>query len=485
MSTISVSTQSELLSALRTATGGDTIQLAAGNYGNIALNGTKPATRYLKYSGEVKIVSANPGDKAVVNKLFMEGVQNLTFENIEFDYTSATTSNGQPVLLKSSKGITFRNSVFDGETAGGYGSGTGLKVSAGRDILVENSTFTNYRKGIEAWAVDGFDILNNKLQDISYDGIVSGHVQDLTIRGNTVAMRPNLGADNHRDVIQVYNQGSKAPSSNVLIENNKLTSTDTVTHGIYMGNADAKSTGSGSEFYSNVVIRGNVIQTGQKLGIGIGHVNGLKITGNTLIQNDALNDNTRPITIPMLQVEQASTNVTITDNVLHGQPIPSNSGNWAAVNGGGAGWNVRDNAVVKLDWKIGQSTADPWADVRGNGEANQFRYKGTWVSNSDKTDVNSNLNFEEGDTIVLVNYERNSFKGVSSGNKLDVNSTGDYAKINSIVDLQELAATSPKLSASVSGDTLTLHITQTGGVHDIVLEGLGQEYQSTYDASLF
>jgi hypothetical protein len=54
-----------------------------------------------------------------------------------------------------------------------------------------------------------------------------------------------------------------------------------------------------------------------------------------------------------------------------------------------------------------------------------------------------------------------------------------------MIDLRELASKSPKVSAEVSGNTLTLHITQTGGVHDIVLEGLGQEYQSTFDATLF
>ncbi|WP_181164613.1 right-handed parallel beta-helix repeat-containing protein [Amaricoccus solimangrovi] len=415
----------------------------------------------------------------------MEGVENLTFKQVKFDYTSATTTNGQPVVVKSSSGITFRGDKFDGELVDSYGTGTGIKISQGSDIQIVNSNVWGYRKGIETWAVDGLTIQNTKVHNISYDGIVSGHVQGLRIIGNTVEMNANPAEDQHRDVIQIYNEGGKAPSSDVLIAKNTLTATDTTTHGIYAGNADAKSTGSASEFYSDFVIRDNKIMTGQKLGLAIGQIDGVTITGNTVIQNDALDDNSRTVAIPIVHVAQESGNVAVTENILNGKPIAADD-TWQEVKDAGSGWTISDNAVVALSWRVGESTEDPYADVRGNGVADEFRYKGSWVANGgDRVDENSNVNFDEGDTIVLINYEENSFKGVYKGNQLDVNSTGTYVKIDSITDLQELAASSPKLSAEVSGDTLTLHITQTGGVHDIVLGGLGQEYQSSYDASLF
>ena len=114
-----------------------------------------------------------------------------------------------------------------------------------------------------------------------------------------------------------------------------------------------------------------------------------------------------------------------------------------------------------------------------------FRFKGSPVASGDRTDVEDNLNFDEGDAIVLINYEAGSFKGVRRGNKLDVNSSGTDAKIDSVTDLQELDHASPRLSASISGDTPTLRITQSGGAHDIVLEGLGEEYLDSYDPTLF
>jgi hypothetical protein len=485
MTVLSASNQTSLLAALKTAQAGDTIELAYGRYGTLNLNATKSSSSYLKYSGEVKIVSADSAKKAIIDGVNMTGVTNLSFEKINFDYATTTNTNGLPFNVNTSKNITFRGDVFGGEFSDtGYGLGTGLKISQGSGILVENSTFTGFRNGIEAWAVNGLTVQNNKIQDIGYDGIVSGHVQGLTIRNNTIAMKPNPAEDEHRDGIQIWNQGDKSPSSGILIEKNTITAGDTTTHGIYMGNADAKTATNFAEFYSNVTIQGNTIMTGQKLGIAVGQTDGLVISGNTLIQTAALNDDTRPVTIPLVHVEQDSINVAITGNILNGGPIVANT-SWGQVIGASPAWTISDNAVVKLNWNIGDSTVDPWAGVRGNGQADEFRYKGSWVAAGDRTDVNANVNFEEGDTIVLINYAAGTFKGVWQGNKLDVSSAGDYAKIDSLVDLQELASTSPKLSAIVSDDTLTLHITQPGGVHDIVLEGLGHAFVSTYDATLF
>lgn len=485
MAIISASNNAQLLSALQIAQPGDTISLAYGRYGALNLDGSKYATNYLKYSGEVKIVSADSSRKAIIDSLTLNGVTNLTFEKIKFDYSTANSSSAVPFNVNSSKNITFRGDVFGGEfSQDGFGLGTGLKISQGSAILVENSNFTGFRKGIEAWAVNGLTVQGNSIKDISYDGLVTGHVQGLTIKNNTIAMKSNPGEDEHRDAIQIWNQGAKVPSSGILIEKNTITSTDTTTHGIYMGNADAKSAFDFAEFYSNVTIRGNTIMTGQKLGIAIGQTSGLTVTGNTLIQNASLNDDPRTVTIPLIHVEQDAVDVTITGNIMHGAPVVANV-SWAQVIGASPAWTINDNAIVKLDWNPGDPTVDPWAEVRGNGQADEFRFKGTWVATTDRTDVNANVNFEEGDTIVLINYEDGSFKGVWQGNPLNVNTPGNYAKIDSMVDLQELSATSPKVIASVSEDTLTLDITQTGGVHHIVLEGLGQEFLDTYDSTLF
>lgn len=485
MSVVSVKSQTELLSALKTAQAGDTISLAPGNYGKLNLDATKYDSRYLKYSGEVKIVSADITSKAVIEGLTLTAVSNLKFQSINFDYRTASTSGSYAFIVNSSKNVSFRGDKFGGEyDANGYGVGVGLKVSQGSNVLVENSTFTGFKKGIEGWATSGLTIKGNTINDISYDGIVTGHVQGLTITDNAVSMKSNPAFDIHRDVIQIYNLGTAAPSSNILIANNKLDAPDGVTHGIYIDNVDARTSGSLSEFYQNIVIRDNTIQTSQKLGIAIGEADGVTVTGNTLIQNDARADNPSQIAIPLLHIEQDARDVTVTNNIFNGAPIAADS-NWGTVVGATNDWTLRDNAIVKLNWQIGDSTVDPWANVQGNGEADAFRFKGTWVASGDRTDDRPDVSFSEGDTITLINYEQGTFKGVWKGNPLTVSTDGTYVKIDSITDLQEVVGTSPKLSATVSDDVLTLHVIQSGGEHDIVLDGLGVAYASTYDSSLF
>jgi hypothetical protein len=441
----------------------------------------------------VKITSANSANKAVIDGLSLRGVENLTFDKIKFDYSTDTNSNGIPFFLNSSKNITFRGDVFGGELSDtGYGLGAGLKVSLGSNILLENSTFSGFHDGVQAFAVEGLTIRGNKLNDISYDGIQTSNVHGLTIRSNTITMRADPAGDQHRDGIQIWNQHVRPPSSDIRIEKNTITSTDMTTHGIYMGNADAKKTGLLSEYYSNVTITGNTVMTGQKLGIAVGETIGLKISGNTLIQHDALNDNPKPISIPIVHVEQDARNVQITDNILNGAPLATNSG-WQTVSGGGTAWTLSGNKIVALSWSPSTASSPtsstsvpsaPSVDVQGNGQADEFRFKGTWIT-SERTDLVNDLLFDEHDTIVLINYEADTFKGVSRGNPLDVNSSGTYVKMDTITDLQELVAASPKVSASVIGDTLTINVTQSAGVHHIVLDGLGELYQSTHDSTLF
>ena len=494
MSVVTVSNQAQFLSALKSVKGGDTIQLNPGEYGTISLDGMKSATKYLKYSSEVTVVSTNAANKAIIDGLTLRGVENLTFTKINFDYDTANNSNGIPFFLNNSHNVTFRGNTFGGELKkAGYGMGAGFKVSQGSDILIENSTLSGFRNAIEAWAVEGLTIRNNTLRDIAYDGINTSNVLGLTIRNNTIAMRSDPAGDQHRDGIQIWNQHVREVSKNIVIDKNVITATDTTTHGIYMGNADARNTGSLSEFYSNVTISNNTILTGQKLGIAVGETRGLTVTGNTMIQHDALNNNTKQITIPIIHVAEDARTVSITNNVVNGAPIAADS-NWQKVPGAGTAWTISGNTVVGLRWEMGSSSATATTSTTSSsaaeldfapvGQADEFRFKGSSVLD-DRTDLIGDLSFDEHDTIVLVSYEADTFKGVFKGNALDLDAAGTYAKIDSVTDLQELVAASPKISADVIGDTLMLNVTQKAGFHHIVLDGLGQECLATHDSTLF
>ena len=102
MTTYNVSGQSALLSALKSADGNDTIVLSGGNYGSVTL----PKS----YSSNVKITSASESNQAVFSKITSSNVSNITIDNVK----------------------------FVGALKGGYGTGTGLDLSQGTNVTVED-----------------------------------------------------------------------------------------------------------------------------------------------------------------------------------------------------------------------------------------------------------------------------------------------------------------------------------------------------------
>ncbi len=76
--TITVANAAELNQALASATGGETILLAAGNYGKLSLNGTQ-------FASNVTIKSADPNAMASFSEVYLNQASNVTFDTIIFD----------------------------------------------------------------------------------------------------------------------------------------------------------------------------------------------------------------------------------------------------------------------------------------------------------------------------------------------------------------------------------------------------------------
>src|SRR5262249_13971181 len=137
---IQASSVSELMSALATATGGETILLKAGNYGNLSLDNVhNPFVN--NYVSRIMIKSANPDDLAVFTSVQLTGVKNVTFDSVRFDYSAAAGAPDwtRPFAVDSCSGITVANSVFDGDldytySTAGTGAGTGLFVSNSQNV---------------------------------------------------------------------------------------------------------------------------------------------------------------------------------------------------------------------------------------------------------------------------------------------------------------------------------------------------------------
>jgi len=459
MAVYTVSNRSQLLSKIEASGGHDTILLKGGDYGRVSLSGAK--------NGNVTIKSADANDQAVFKGFVANNVSNLTIDKV----------------------------TFMGSSKNGYGEGTGIRLAKGSDITIENSTFSKYSLGIQVWATKDLDIINNVLKDISHDGIVLGHVQDVLIKGNDIRMNPRPGVD-HKDNIQFYNEGSLPPSSDITIRGNSLSSADGMTHGIYMGNADAKATGRSSEFYQDVLIENNWSATGQRLGITVGQTDGLTIRGNEVLQHERM-QSSREINKPMILVQEDSRGVKVSGNVVLDSPTAANDG-WWSTKAQSNGWSISNNKVVSLDTKVSapsfkaSSSKAPAAEAAspsstpGSGDADDFRFNsGDKISGKQRT-VFNDVDFDEGDRIILNKFEAGTFLDHGGGNIVVNNAEKTYVRIDSLTDIQEIVAASKRVSAHTrADDTLVLHVEQSKGSLDIALPGFAKAYAQTFDADLF
>ena len=104
-----VSDSAGLYEALSKAAGGDTINLASGNYGSLVLDSR---TRFdIAFDGPVTITSEDPGAPATFAGLRLDGAANLTFDNVVFDYTYKSEHNiwSAPNFVRVSSDIIIRN----------------------------------------------------------------------------------------------------------------------------------------------------------------------------------------------------------------------------------------------------------------------------------------------------------------------------------------------------------------------------------------
>ena len=331
---IFVSSADELMTALTNATGGESILLAPGDYGDLSLYDARQP--FVKFASEVTIRSADPDDPAVITSMRINGVENLTFDAIKFDYDadSGAPDLESPFVLKNSLNITIKNSTFDGDVAeglgaalDGYGTGHGLTVRDSSGILIESNEFYNFKRAGVFNGVDGLIVRNNDIHDIRSDGLDFANVDNALIEANYIHdfKKAPLSTD-HMDMIQFWTNGTDDPSTNIIITQNILDSGGgSETHSIFMRNEMVDTFGAGLEmYYQNITIEDNVIYNAHTHGINVGETIGLTIQGNTILQNpDTGSDGL--VNVPTISLSDASQDVVVANNILPRLSLTSSS----------------------------------------------------------------------------------------------------------------------------------------------------------------
>lgn len=311
-----------LSEALSTASGGETLVLAGGNYG--ALNIKKA------FKSPVSIRSADPGSPACFTGMRLNGAGNLGLDGLVFDYSYKPGDKNRTNAFSIGNGhnITITNSVFEGDYNAGIGHGLGLLITGSSKVTISNSTFRKWWKALTGFNTTYLTLRRNQFYDIRADGMALSGIDDLTIEFNRFHTFRGGNSRDHRDMIQLMRTTNRG-SSNIVIRDNIFDiGAGDYTQTIFMGKS-GKDTNDPLLRHKNVLIENNVIYNAHLHGISIHAADNLSIRKNSIIRVRQANDG--KVTIPRINVS-FSTYVVIEQNVVGEINGYQNQRDWAVLN---------------------------------------------------------------------------------------------------------------------------------------------------------
>ncbi|MEO0566862.1 MAG: right-handed parallel beta-helix repeat-containing protein [Pseudomonadota bacterium] len=344
MTIFNVSNSSQLMSALNQASGGDEIRLASGDYGDLNLDN-------VSFNSPVTITSANDNNPASFAGMDLDNVNNLTFDNVVFDYTFNKSDSlwGTHFSIDNSSNIDIENSVFSGDLArgigkddDGFGYGRGLIVSNSSDVTVSESEFFNWWKAASFIESQNINFTENEIHSIRSDGLNFREVKDVLVEGNYIHdFDGSLTSGDHKDFLQVWTTNTDTPTENLTIRGNVFDIGEgTWAQTIFMRNIEGER-GNTDLYYRNITIEDNTIYNSHANGIVVGATDGLVLQNNTLIQ--AGDPETRVTAAsnvaPRISVSEDSSDVYIANNAASrviGYESQSD-------------WDVRNNVEIQND----------------------------------------------------------------------------------------------------------------------------------------
>ncbi len=313
MSVITVTNSKELTAALSAAKGGDTIQLASGNYGDVSISGKTFAT-------DVIIKSADANHPAVFNTLQIMKSSGIDFTGVTVNMASNSAANlDTPVVrLLNDDHISFHNDTVTAGLANntlggnvvGLPTGRGFQIQASTNVTVDHTDINHVDHGIVLIGAKSLSITNDNIHDVRTSPISGTVLDHVTIDGNKFSnSNPyNWGHGDHADFIHLWTDPNQTTvATDIKITNNTLAQgTGTAILGISL--EDNSKLG-----FSNVQIANNLIMDGNSQAIRVSHLENSSITGNTLLQTSGGAGDA-----PAITLTNTNHNVDVSDNVVGG-----------------------------------------------------------------------------------------------------------------------------------------------------------------------
>ena len=329
-----VSDAAGLKAALAAATGGETIQLAAGNYGSLILK---------DFHVPVTIVG-DPAAPAVLTGLGLDNVEGLTLDGLTFDYVyqPGTGIWVEFAKIQASRHITLRNLVIDGDVASGTGTaadgaatGRGLRIAASDDVVLENSEVRSFWKGSMIAGSTNVVLRGNDFHSMRSDTLTLSQLNGILIENNHFHDREKGPDTDHPDFIQAESRTATTPLSNVTIRGNLFDIGEgDPSQTIFLAN-EAVSKGAGPELaFRNITVEDNVILNGHTNAIYVGATDGLVVRNNTLLHAgpEGAEETATGVAIPAIRISSQATHVTVTGNVTGNLVGPAGQPDWEVSN---------------------------------------------------------------------------------------------------------------------------------------------------------
>ncbi len=274
----------ELTTALATAQPGDVIELAAGNYADVVLDG-------YEFSSAVTLRSLDPQSPAIFDTLFIKNSSFLTLDAIKVEHI---LEPGEPdwsaaFRIDKSDNITVVNSQVSGSADANHtNDGQGLLVLDSDNIVLADNQFHDLKTALSVGRSEHVEVRDNSFVDIRSDGLNLANVRHVTADGNTFSnFHPAFELGDHPDMIQLWNDGSYGDMSDIVISNNTLSQAEGGNvQAIFIQGAIAGANGSLPPPAHDILIEGNVIDTGAAQGIWVSNANDTTISNNTLTAAD-------------------------------------------------------------------------------------------------------------------------------------------------------------------------------------------------------
>lgn len=276
VTTIIVGNEAQLLAALRSATGETQIRLNPGRYSRISILDFNP-------SAEITITSASATNHAVLDILSVQRSSNLTFSDLNFQHLPGANAGGSGTIFVGggSHDIRFiKNEIYSAVDNIVTNDNGGIQIDDSLRVSVLSNKFHDLKWAVLARGDTDLVLAGNDVQKVR-EGFDLAGVHNVTIDANLFTnFRPMLSGPrpDHPDAIQVWTTNSTG-SSNVEITNNAfLLAGGTPIQGIFI-----RSERGDVARHSDFTIADNVYIGQSRHGISVSDMDGVHITGNTVV----------------------------------------------------------------------------------------------------------------------------------------------------------------------------------------------------------